>query len=308
MIDPTHLRSLREVDARGTVTAAAAALGYTTSAISQQLKALAVEVDADVLRRDGRGVRLTRAGRALLTHADDILERLEHARAVVAADSSARIAGRIDLAAFPSSTRHLVAPAVAAAAREHPHLQASVRTMETEASLPALRAGSVEVAVAHEYDLLPTETSAWLHRRPLLEEPVLLLAPPGELPAGPIELAALAGGRWIAGPEGSTCGEAMRRACNAAGFVPSVDHVTADFAVTASLVAAGCGVALLPELALDHNVDVDARPLAGRPLMRRVFVATKAGAQHDPRVDALLTRLHHVAARHPRHAMHPASS
>ncbi|MGW6513241.1 LysR family transcriptional regulator, partial [Streptomyces niveus] len=112
MIDPRRLRILRAVADHRTVTAAAAALYLTPSAVSQQLAALEQETGHALLTRSGRGVRLTAAGEILLTHAHEVLAQLERAEAELAAYAGGA-AGEVTVAAFATGIAEVLAPAIA---------------------------------------------------------------------------------------------------------------------------------------------------------------------------------------------------
>src|SRR4051794_5060494 len=123
MIDLHRLRLLREVHVRGTLHAAASALGYTPSAVSQQLSVLERETGTPLLERVGRRVRLTDAGHVLVRHADRLLEGAEAAEAEVAAVAAGRLSGTVRVAAFQSAFLRIVAPTIRAVAEEHPGIR-----------------------------------------------------------------------------------------------------------------------------------------------------------------------------------------
>src|ERR671929_143350 len=100
MLDVRRMRVLREVARRGSFSAAADALAYTQSAVSQQIAALEREAGAKLVERNARGVRLTDAGRALVGHADVILARLADAEAELEAIAGMR-GGRLRMVSFP---------------------------------------------------------------------------------------------------------------------------------------------------------------------------------------------------------------
>src|SRR5215218_8065335 len=141
-LDVRRMRVLREVAGRGTIAAAARALSFTPSAVSQQLAALEREAGVALLDRHGGRVRLTEAGRRLVARTEAILAEL----AAAAAD----VTGDVHVAAFASAERALLAPAVAALGGRHPDVRVRTTELEPEASLPALRLGDVDLAVAHE--------------------------------------------------------------------------------------------------------------------------------------------------------------
>ena len=182
MLDVRRLRVLHAVAGYGSVTAAAAALGYSAPAVSQQLAALEREVGMILTERAGRGVSLTPAALILVAHTDALLARLDAAEADLAALRD-QVAGRVALAAFPSAAASLVPAAWAALADSAPQVRLDLTEMEPEESLPAVLRGETDVAVAHEYDLLPRPLDPLFERRDLLADPVSSPSPP-TAPAG----------------------------------------------------------------------------------------------------------------------------
>src|ERR671920_1340718 len=119
MLDVRRLRVLREVAARGSFSAAAEALAYTQSAVSQQIAALEREAGTTLVERNARGVRLTDAGRALVAHADVILTRLADAEAELEAIAGAR-GGRVRIVSFPSAGATIAPRAIGRFRERHP--------------------------------------------------------------------------------------------------------------------------------------------------------------------------------------------
>src|ERR1700750_1278804 len=154
MWEMRRLRVLHAVSAYGSVTAAAAALGYSAPAVSQQLAALEREVGMRLTERAGRGVELTPAAHILVGHTDALLARLDAAEADLAALRD-QIAGRVPLAAFPSAAASLVPAAWAALAGSAPQVRLDLTEMEPEESLPAGVPGEADAAVGPGDDLLP---------------------------------------------------------------------------------------------------------------------------------------------------------
>src|SRR5215472_2576423 len=218
MLDMRRLRVLHAVSAYGSVTAAAAALGYSAPAVSQQLAALEREVGMRLTERAGRGLQLTPAALILVGHTDALLARLDAAEADLAALRD-QIAGRVALAAFPSAAASLVPAAWAALAGSAPPVRLDLTRMEPEESLPPVPRGEADVAVAHEYDLLPRPLDPLFERRELLRDPVLVAVPETHPPAadggpvplaadgGPVPLAALSGQPFLAPREATSCAE-----------------------------------------------------------------------------------------------------
>ena len=294
MLDVRRLRVLHAVSAYGSVTAAAAALGYSAPAVSQQLAALEREVGMRLTERAGRGVELTPAAHILVGHTDALLARLDAAEADLAALRD-QIAGRVALAAFPSAAASLVPAAWAALADSAPQVRLDLTEMEPEESLPAVLRNETDVAVAHEYDLLPRPLDPLFERRDLLDDPVVLAIPADSAlslaAVGPVPLATLAGQPFLAPRQGTSCAEMIQRACARAGFVPRVVARASDFQVLLSLVAAGAGVTLVPGLAARWLPPRVRLVPPADPVTRRVFTVSRRGGDRKPAVRVVLDAL-----------------
>ncbi len=294
MLDVRRLRVLHAVSGYGSVTAAAAALGYSAPAVSQQLAALEREVGMRLTERAGRGVELTPAAVILVGHTDALLARLDAAEADLAALHD-QIAGRVALAAFPSVAASLVPAAWAALADSAPQVRLDLTEMEPEESLPAMLRNETDVAVAHEYDLLPRPLDPLFERRELLDDPVVLAIPAdstlSQAGLGPVPLATLAGQPFLAPRQGTSCAEMIQRACARAGFVPRVVARASDFQVLLSLVAAGAGVTLVPGLAARWLPPRVRLVPPADPVTRRVFTVSRRGGDRKPAVRVVLDAL-----------------
>jgi DNA-binding transcriptional LysR family regulator len=289
MLEVRRMRILREVAARGGISAAAEALGYTHSAVSQQLQALERECGTPLLRRRGRGVALTDAARVLVDHTEPVLAALERAEAALAA-SAHGVAGRMRVGSFPTANRAILPGALAALRTDHPDLEVALQELEPDDSLPALKIGDLDLALGHEYDLLAPRRDASLHRIELVSEPIFVVGGPDG-----VTLRDFADVDWILPAPDSACAEQVQRACHAAGFQPRAIASTGDFSVATALAEAGAGVTLVPRLGLpDRPVAASVRPVTDPPLHRRIFAAVRAGAETRPAVAATLAALRAV--------------
>ncbi|GAA4393744.1 LysR substrate-binding domain-containing protein [Tsukamurella soli] len=291
MLDVRRLMLLRELAHRGTIAAVADALSYTPSAVSQQLATLEREASVPLLERTGRSVRLTSAAHRLVEHAEAVFEQLEQAAADLRADTGA-IAGQLRIGAYPTAMRALVTPALVALSREHPGLRVSVTEIDPATAPGALRAGRLDLALLHEYDGLPAGRDRSLQTEPLFDEAVLLAAPAHS--DAPITTAAAADADWVSGTSGTLCHEVTIRTCETAGFAPRIRHHTDDYAAVLALVAAGQGVALVPETAaFAPPVGVRFTPITVR---RRTLLAYRRGTARLPATAAGTAALHSAAA------------
>ena len=291
-----HLRVLREVARRRTISGAAEALGYTQPAVSRQLALLERRVGTPLVERTSRGAQLTTAGDALLVHAEAILDRVDLAQLEL--ESVASLAsGRVRVAAFPTAAATFVPGAVRAFRDAHPGVSVEFHLGEPERTHPMLRERAVELVVTMARPDGPLEPG--LVATPLLEDPIFCALPPGHRLAGAdvIELEDVAGDDWILGT-GTLCPdrELLLCACEALGFLPTVAFQCDDYAAGQGLVAAGLGVAPIPALALRaRRDDVVVRPFA-QPLLRRVIALERADAAPEPAREALLAALGRAAA------------
>ncbi|MEU3461553.1 LysR family transcriptional regulator [Streptomyces sp. NPDC006733] len=301
MIEARHLRVLRAVARTGSFSAAARELGCTQPAVSQQMKALETSAGTTLLIRTGREMRLTEAGEALVRHAAGILAGLTAAEEEVAAIAGLR-AGRVRLSSFPSGSSTLVPTAVAGMRAAYPGTKISLVEAEPPKSVEMLRAGDCDITLAFRYVDLPTPAEEqWddLVVRPLLTDRLVGLVPGGHrLAAGdrPVRIEELAEEEWIAGCP--RCRRHLVEVCERAGFTPRIDFATDDYPAVVGLVAAGLGVAVLPELALEAVRPKGVAVLEVLPAVQREVVAlTLPDLAQVPAVDMMLGRLARAGLR-----------
>ena len=178
MLNVERLRALHAVAAQGSVLAAADTLHVTTSAVSQQLAKLEREVGRPLLEKQGRGVRLTDAGRRLVAHAEQVLSMLVRAEAELEATRDV-IGGRLSIAAFATSMRGLAPQALVALRARYPQLQPALLQPERVPQAPApWRLQPVWVArrVQRQPVLASGRERVWPQRLVLVPE--LAAAPP----------------------------------------------------------------------------------------------------------------------------------
>jgi len=301
MLDLRRLRLLRELRDRGTVGAVAAALEYSPSAVSQQLRVLEAETGAALLERAGRRVRLTDAGLTLARHAERLLAAAEEAEADLAATTGG-VGGTIRVAAFQTATLALVPRVLTALEAAHPRLRLEVVESEPEAALDALALGELDLVIADEWEYVPRTGHEGLLREELLREAVRLILPrdhPLARGGGPVALADLADAPWVAGRPPSAHLRLVQRSCRVlGGYTPDVRHSSTDLLVLLALVRSGHAVTLLPDL-VDAQADptLAVRDLAEGPLTRLVFSAVRASSADRPAVEAVRSALRDAAGR-----------
>ena len=253
MLNLGRLQVLVEVISRGSFSAAAQALSYTQSAVSQSIARLETETGATLVVRDRRGIRPTAAGATLVAHAEAIFAQVQAAEAELEAVLGVR-AGRLRVASFPSAGATLVPLAVARFRDAHPDVALTLAEGEPEQIGPRLRAGEFDLALLFEFPGVRERPGGGLRSTTLLEDP-MLVALPAEHPLvskPAISLADLGDQHWVQTSADSPCARHVVRSCLAAGFEPYVAFESDDYDVVQGLVAAGVGVALIPRLALTN--------------------------------------------------------
>jgi DNA-binding transcriptional LysR family regulator len=251
MFDVRRLQALHAVAGHGSLGGAAKFLHLTPSAVSQQLAALEREAGCALLSRKGRGVELTEAGRLLAVHAETVLDQLVAARADLDRLQGGAH-GVVRVAAFPTVITALVAPTLAVLASALPDVDVRLTEVEPDEAIRLLTAGAIDMALIHSYDLVARSLPPRASVTQLLDDPMLVALPAGHRAARAdvVKLTSLRRDRWITPGTASWCFEHVQRACGAAGFVPDIVAHCTEYSTTLTLVQAGAGVALVPELAL----------------------------------------------------------
>jgi DNA-binding transcriptional LysR family regulator len=295
MLDPRRLRVLREVAARGSFSAAAEALAFTQSAVSQQVAALEREAGTRLVERGVRPVRLTDAGRALLAHTEAVLARLEEAQQELNEIAGLR-RGRLRLASFPTAVETLVPHAVALFNQRHPDVDLTVLDDHGQGLIPRLARWELDLALIYEHEALP-EPDVELERTHLLDDPFDLAVPDGHPLVGraSVALEELADETWIGGTPDSTYGAIVLHSCRAAGFQPRFAFGTDDYNAVQAFVAVGLGIGMLPHLALIfmrpglHRVRLKAPPV------RHITAARLAASHRSAATASMLSVLKETA-------------
>ena len=299
MFDVTiqQLRVLREVASCGTMAAAAESLGYTPSAISQQIAALERAVGAEVFERIGRRVALTDTGRRLVGHADVLMAGLEQAEADLER-SRHEPSGVFTVGVFESLALTVLGPMLTELVGRYPLLEVHSREYLPEDFAAEVQRGALDAAFVVDYPHDRIPHPAGIDDVLLLTERFSLVAPKGHpLAPGPVALTDLVDVPMIAPPSSVGCGRCIEAACHAAGFRPNVRHEIDDYPSSMQLVAYGLGVALMPGLALVEVIPgVEVVELAD-PLEREVRIIHRRSSRGRPALDAFLAVAAEVADR-----------
>jgi DNA-binding transcriptional LysR family regulator len=320
MLDIRRLRMLHEFAARGSIARTAEALGYTPSAVSQQLAVLEREAGTPLLDRTARSAGLTAAGRRLAVHAERILAMVEEAESDLSAQA-AQPSGRVVVTAFPSAAVAF-APALARSLRAHPKLSLLLREADPAEGLQLVRSGEVEAAIVDDWT---GRLSALVASPPghastdsagdgdgadhgqgvlsyyhLVRDPLVLVVArdhPAANPDLPVDLRALRNEPWLAAPSGEPSRQATDRLLAAVGLTPPVPSEFEGLGTVANLVARGLGIAIMPRLAVgayERRLVVRQLP-AGLDLARDVFAVARTASVARPSVAVIVSALRGAA-------------
>lgn len=292
MLDLRRLEILLRFAARGTITATAADLGYSPSAVSQQLAVLEREAGVALLERTAQRASLTDAGRELAEHAERILAAVETAGSRMRARAGA-VGGRVTVSCLPTLAA-VLAPHLAALRRRHPELTVIAHETGSTTAAAGVLDRRYDLAVIDDWSPDPPTGSAGLSVHHLRREDVVLAVPADRVPAGRGDRATAARLRqivreqtWLCAPVGQPSRAAGDLRLAAADAVPGQRWEFEGLHVLAALVASGAGVALLPAGVARDQPGVGRLPLVPR-MRRHVLALTRTTTRDDPAVAACL--------------------
>lgn len=298
MLNLERLRTLDALARHGSVSAAADALHVTTSAVSQQLGKLEREVGQQLLARNGRGVRLTDAGRLLSEHAARILSQVELAESDLEAQRG-QVIGELRLSAFPTAARGLFPAALGALRATHPGLRVRSSELEPEQGVAGVVRGDLDLAVVLDWYNKPMPVPDGLVKAPLLDDPADVALPVGHRLADrdEVDLTEFADDEWITWGEGEFCHEWLMFTLRSKGVEPTVGHRAGETHTQLGLVTAGLGVCIAPLLGR-HPVPegVVLVPLK-QHVRRHVYVVWRADADRRPSIRAAVEALRTAARK-----------
>jgi DNA-binding transcriptional LysR family regulator len=298
--DVQRLRAFALVLDLGSISAAADVLGYTQSAVSQQLAALEREVGMALVDRSQRPLRATSAGGLLRPHVEQVLAAVGSTEAAV--DDLRSGAARLRLAAFPSALASFVPAAVREIRRAHQHLVVQVLQLEASEAIERLRSGEADVAVIDQMPGVAVPETTGMRRRRLLVDHLHVVLPEGHRLArrDAVSISDLETEPLILPRRDTPTGRfraVIEHLCAEAGFTPRVIYELDDLPAVQAFVAAGMAIVPVHGLILSTTrPGAIARPLAERPAGSRTVEAL--AATRTPLLDELLDQLAHAARRH----------
>jgi DNA-binding transcriptional LysR family regulator len=292
MINPLHVQTVREVVRSGSFADAARNLGYTASAVSQQVAALERASGVVLFERRARSIRPTNAAFLLVRKGNDVLSAIDSLQRELRALASGET-GLVRLGSFPTASARILPRALAELTHAQPGIEIKLSEGEPDELLPELLDGDLDAQLAYRYSVFPRTWPDQLLETPLMEEELLLLVPESHRLAGAdtIELAELSGETWIASRPESAGAQALLRLCGSAGFTPDIAFRSNDYAVVCGLVACGLGIALVPALGCALSVPGLRRLRLAEQSPRRYVTVLQRATNANPLMTAVLREL-----------------
>ena len=291
-MNAVRLRVLREVARCGTMAAAAEALFLSPSAVSQQIAQLEMEAGVPLTKRDGRGVRLTPAGLALVSYAERVMEVLDEAKTEMA-KYRREIVGELRIAAFPSIASVLLPNTIKSLKQDFPRLCIVVDEMESLDCLAALRSWRADMALVDDLPVMFTDRHEGIDHLPLTEDLLFVLVPEGHELARreSVSIAELRGETWALNTASGAFGDFIISLCRLAGYEPHINAACKSFTMVAAMVSSGCSVSVAPGLRLTQPIQ-GIRAIRLCPEVRRkTSAAYRSGEKEHPAIRVLLQHL-----------------
>ncbi len=293
MIDLDALASLRAVHLEGSVVSAAASLGFTPSAISQQIKRLERQAGVSLLERVGRGVVLTGEGRQLVDRGARLLGDLEEIESSLH-QQAGTVTGTIRLVAFSTAVRGLLANALPGVLGQHPGLEVRLLERDPWEAVDLIATGRSDIGLVHSWGDVPLAIPDHVHSVHLMRDVADVLLPRSHrlskrAKVTPLDLR---NERWVATPENTICREWLTRMHDGTGGLPNIVHQSGEFESHIVLVAAGLGVALVPRLGRAVlPAEVVAVPVHNPVPSREISLIVRRTMAGSPAVAAVLAAL-----------------
>ncbi|MBE4717589.1 LysR family transcriptional regulator [Pseudarthrobacter sp. AB1] len=298
MIDIGSLRALAAIEHHGSVIAASEVMGFSPSAVSQQIKKLEKQTGFPVLERRGRGVLLTERGLTLAAYGRRILSELEELESTLLADPT-KPTGHLKVVSFSTACRGLVGPLLGRLASSGADLDISVLAEDPREAVARVANGEADLAVVHNWNSVPLVIPEHMALDWLCEDVADVLVHRDHALAGrsQVEPADLVDERWISTPHGAICNEALLRIFADRGRVPDIRVYDPDFATHIALVEQGAVVALVPRLGRPAlPADVVGLPLVNPMQVRQVGIVYRRTMAASPGIQHVAGLLREVAA------------
>jgi DNA-binding transcriptional LysR family regulator len=298
MLEVRKLIMLRAVAAEGSIAAAARALRYTRSAVSQQLSSLESETGSGLVNRRGNRITLTPAGRALVDHTERILVELRAAETTLGRDDLT-VTGLLRAGVPFREGPQIMSHALMTVRQQFPKIQIRLAATTDDTGADAVLRGQLDMAIISRIGSPPPGRVPGLREWDLGHDALRLCVPDGHRlgRAGQCTMGDLRGEPWIVCPA-STIGRLTMALCVSAGFEPDLAATVNDIGTAIGLVGIGWGVTIAPELTpAGTNLQVTRIPITGVDTVRHSVLIVRDGEHLSPYIAAAITAVRGVSAQ-----------
>jgi DNA-binding transcriptional LysR family regulator len=291
VLNPVQLRTLAMVLRTGSFAEAARRLGYTGSAVSQQVSTLERQLRTPLFERDARSVRATPAAEFIAARSRTVLGALQALEDDISLLRDGAV-GRLRLGSFPTASERLLPEAVSSFRAAHPRIDVHLDEAEPNELMSLLESREIDIALVYRYNLVRKGWPNAVVVQRVLREDLLVVRAGGD--ADEVDLGSLADQTWISTREGTAGAAVLRHLCRDRGFEPAVSYRSDNYAVIQGLVRAGLGIALVPALGYRPGPGLSAARIGSAAAYREVMVASSPTAP-QPLVEAFVGSLSRAA-------------
>jgi DNA-binding transcriptional LysR family regulator len=303
MLNPVHLRTLGVVLRTGSFAEAARRLGYTGSAVSQQISILERQLRTPLFERDAHSITATPAAEFIASRSSTALGALEALEDDVSLLMDGAV-GRLRLGSFPTGSEQLLPEALSAFRTSRPGIDVHLDEAEPHELMPLLESREIDVALVYRYNLVPRTWPKAVTTHGVVHEDLLVVraGETTEREPGDVDLGDLGGETWISTRQGTAGAAMLRHLCRTRGYEPSVSYRSNNYEVIQGLVRAGLGIALVPALGYRPGPGLTASSIGGTAAYREVLIAS---SPTSPRavVEAFVNAVRRAARGFEAHAL-----
>jgi LysR family transcriptional regulator, hydrogen peroxide-inducible genes activator len=288
----TQLKYVCAIADTGSFSRAAERCHVAQPSLSQQVLKLEEDLGARLFDRLGRSVRLTEAGRAFLPHARSILHQMEAARSGVE-DKRTDVRGSVSVGVIPTIAPYLMPQCVAAFSKKYADAKLRIVEETTPVLVESLRNLAIDLAILSlplkhkEFEIFPLQT-----------EPLFAVLPRNHARADAksLSLKDLRGEPFVLLRDGHCFRDVSLAACTRAKVDPRIAFESGQFNSLLGMVAAGVGVSLVPEMAVDRAAECSFVRISDAQASRTIVAAVLRGRSFNRVQQAFLAHLRDHAA------------
>lgn len=296
VIETKSLSTLDAVMREGSFAGAARELGFTASAVSQQMSALERRLGITLFERRAKQVIPTEAAHHLRQRADEVIALLQQIEIDVARLGAGQT-GKLRVGTFDSAGGPILGRAMAKFLVRRRDVRITLDEGEPYELFPRVSDGSLDVALGFSYELVPPRFPDNLRLDTVMTENLFIVVARRHRLAHKtsVYLSELAEETWVAHRAETASYQCLTALCASQGFTPRIEFRSNNLGTVQGIVAAGLGVAMIPEIALRNDTHTLALPIV-EPMPKRHIVSATRSNDDNPLTTAFLAALRSTAS------------